>query len=610
MGSIRLKFKRFIDFPEPGEPALKHSGQCYGFSLARALLLGFFVILQFHFPEKVASQSQTTYGDCSPIINEVKGDVNIDCSGLPPKALVQLNKILKEQFSSLEKKIEEANKWKEKFDSLNNQLQISGMSDAMAEKARQFLEAGEFKKARHILDELALKEEKKLASIYYSRGLMHELEFNPLRALTEYKKASNLDPDKLDYVFSLAKVYYQQKQYKKAEENYEQVLFTYRNRAKSKPEDYNYPLAKALNNIAMVYRDTNRFKKAESHLLAALEIKKKLQINGIEKKRIISNTLENLGKLYRAEKKIEEAKPQFEQSLKLRQFLVTKNKKKFQPFVVASLVDLGITFQDDKQFEASEKKLKQALKENEEVENKLISSANRGQINNILGHLYIENKKNELAAKKFNQALEIYEEFYERNRAYGLEYASTLRNLGLLHQVLKQYEKSVAYYKQSLEIYRNLAEKNFPAFGNYLASTLTTLSLLYQEQGKLEPAVENYQEALSIFKQLKEINPTVFTSKVITTLTAMLEVYEKLDRVDAVNKTYDETLGLLRTEIKTNPEPYKNYLMNMLLLYSIHLFDHSSSEQGCKILTEAEKIKKQFSLKKDLTKFKDTHCQS
>ena len=124
--------------------------------------------------------------------------------------------------------------------------------------------------------------------------------FRPLNALPHYAKAYQYRPDRLDYANEYASTLIGQKEYKKAESVFDNLLSQLRGLATQNPGAYRPDLAMTLTNLGVVYRDTQRFGDAESAYKEALDIQRSLAAqNPAAYRPDLASILTNLGVVLR-----------------------------------------------------------------------------------------------------------------------------------------------------------------------------------------------------------------------------------------------------------------------------------------------------------------------
>jgi tetratricopeptide (TPR) repeat protein len=140
----------------------------------------------------------------------------------------------------------------------------------LSQQARERIKQGNFEEGGALLDELIAEQEAQvtdLARNHFNRAELYMLQFDPISALPHYRKAHRYAPENPEYSFALAVTLQKQKSFTEAERVYRQLL----DREQTKSER-----ATTLNNLANLYRETQRFGEGESAYREALEIRRRL----------------------------------------------------------------------------------------------------------------------------------------------------------------------------------------------------------------------------------------------------------------------------------------------------------------------------------------------
>jgi tetratricopeptide (TPR) repeat protein len=199
-----------------------------------------------------------------------------------------------------------------------------------------------------------------------------------------------------------------------------------------------------------------------------------------------------LGVIYAADEKYDQAIKVFEQALKIWQQL-----KREREWAILSN-NLGNVYKDKKDLKRAERSLKDALK----ILEKAGTPSEIALTLNNLGNVQLENEK-------FSKALEYYQKSLEIKTSIGDQFgaANTHFNLGTVHQRMaqdsygkkqaEQRQLAVDYYTRSLEAYR--------AFGarSNQGKLLYKLAYLYFQAGDKAKAGEYLPDALDIFRDLE-----------------------------------------------------------------------------------------------------------
>src|SRR5208337_3562990 len=102
---------------------------------------------------------QKSSGWCSPNIANVAGNVTVNCIGVDPRALKQLNAELNRKNLQLADKIHEADQWTTRYKELEARLSEAGDDSVLSRQAEEYLHQGELEKAGAILDQILGSEE-------------------------------------------------------------------------------------------------------------------------------------------------------------------------------------------------------------------------------------------------------------------------------------------------------------------------------------------------------------------------------------------------------------------------------------------------------------------
>lgn len=171
--------------------------------------------------------------------------------------------------------------------------------------------------------------------------------------------------------------------------------------------------------------------------------------------------------------------------------------------------------------------------------------------------LYLQNQKlYHLVEDYYVKSLKDCRERAKNNPSYDRLVALTLNNLANLHTDLNQLEIAEEEYKETLEIYRNLAKVNPEAYLPNVATTLNNLAVLYWNLNRHDIAEVEYKEALEIYRNLAKANPDAFLPFVATTLNNLGVQHNYLNQREIAEADFKEALEIRRKLAKDNPDDY------------------------------------------------------
>jgi len=185
------------------------------------------------------------------------------------------------------------------------------------------------------------------------------------------------------------------------------------------------------------------------------------------------------------------------------------------------------------------------------------SRSMQGTARNNLGNLYHNLRKFTEAEESYKEALEIYRKLAEKDPgAYLPDVATTQNNLGALYSDLRKFTEAEELYKEALEIRRKLAEKDPGAYLPDVATTQNNLGNLYSNLRKFTEAEESYKEALEIYRKLAERDPGAYLPDVAMTQNNLGALYSDLRKFTEAEESYKEALEIYRKLAEKDPGAY------------------------------------------------------
>ena len=255
-------------------------------------------------------------------------------------------------------------------------------------------------------------------------------------------------------------------------------------RAEAEQSDYLTNIAE----LAMIYRNQRRFKKAGELEAQVMETRKKAL--GVENPSTL-DSMNNLATIYREQGRLKEAEELVGQVIETRKRVLGVE----HPDNLKSISNLASVLHDQGKNDEAEQIIRQALEEMERALGKEHPDTLKS-ISNLAAVLHGQGKYDE-AEQMNRRALE------GRERVLGKEHLSTLRDVGNLAIVLQDQDK----YEEAEQMSRRALEGRERVLGKEHPHTLTSVSNLVwvlQEQGKYEAAEELNQRALERRKVLEK----------------------------------------------------------------------------------------------------------
>ncbi|MCP4219952.1 MAG: AraC family transcriptional regulator [bacterium] len=185
-------------------------------------------------------------------------------------------------------------------------------------------------------------------------------------------------------------------------------------------------------------------------------------------------------------------------------------------------------------------------------------------IRNNMGSIYLEWGQYDKALECWLEALSIKNEL----PASPASIARTLSNLGIVYKFLEQYEKGLAYFREALEKFRAVGDKNG------IAMALSNTAQIYSRQGK-------HLEALTCSRQSLELRREIKDQKGIGT------VLENIAGSHLALKDYDKALQLAREALQNHKASGNKMNIASVLLKIGHI--HYETKQYDSALEYLEK---------------------
>lgn len=159
-----------------------------------------------------------------------------------------------------------------------------------------------------------------------------------------------------------AKFLYDNKQFQLIGGLYDESLAIYRRLAATEPDTYEPYVARTLNNLAVLHKDTQRYAEAEKEYSESLEIYRKLAaVNPAVYEPDVARTLNNLANLYYYTQCYTEAEKEYSESLEIRRKLAAANPAVYEPDVAKMLNNLALLHADMQQYDEAEANCQEAL---------------------------------------------------------------------------------------------------------------------------------------------------------------------------------------------------------------------------------------------------------
>ena len=308
--------------------------------------------------------------------------------------------------------------------------------------------------------------------------------------------------------------------------------------------------------FARFNQDLNHYDKAASAYGRCLELARRNKDNSE-----IAATLNNLANLDRDQNRMEAARKEYEEALRIRRQLAQKNRHTYLPDVATILNNLANLDSAQNQQEAARKEYEEALRIRRQLAQKNPDTylPDVATTLNNLAILDSAQNQQEAAHKEYEEALRFRRQLAQKNRdTYLPDVATTLNNLAILDAAQNRMEAAHKEYEEALKTFRELAQKTPDTYLSYVAGTLNNLGVLDKDQNQMEAARKEYEEALRFRRQLAQKNPDTYLPDVATTLNNLAILDSAQNRMEAAHKEYEEALTIYERLAEQNPERFQS----------------------------------------------------
>ena len=407
-----------------------------------------------------------------------------------------------------------------------------------------------------------LKQQEKDAEYLYQLYTISAGKFDFEKATYYIELRAELDTTNADWQFDAAYYCQKQNQFHKATTYYERAIELYKQMNRSSPLTYELDVAQTLNNLAILYSDTQRFEESETMYKEALEISHRLAVSNPQTyEPYMALTSMNLAALYLKTQHLEESEAMFKEALQTYRRLAASNPQAYEPDVASTLNNLASMYKDTQRLAESEAMYKEALEicRRLAVSNPLAYEPDVARTLNNMAILYKDTHRLAESEAMYKEALEIRHRLAASNaQAYEPDVARTLNNMAILYSDTQRLEESEAMYKEALETYRRLAAPNPQAYGSDVAMTLNNMALLYLKTQRLDESEAMYKEALETYRRLAAPNPQAYEPDVARTLNNLANLYYRTQCLEESEAMYKEAMEIYRCLAAPNPQAYES----------------------------------------------------
>ena len=405
-----------------------------------------------------------------------------------------------------------------------------------------------------------LKQQEKDAEYLFQLYTIALSKFDNDKARYYIETRAELDTTNPGWQFNAGCFVQEQNDFAQARKYFSRALNGYKELAKDNPKTYEPYLASTLNNLAILYKNTQHVTESEQMYLEALESYRRLSKSKPERLPYVAGTLNNLGLLYSDTQRFEESEAMYLEALKIRRRLAKTKPDTYEPSLALTLNNLAILYKNTQRFAESEALLMEALEIQKRLakKNPQAYESDLAMTLNNLAVLYANTSRQGESETWHREVLEIYRRMAKENpKAYEPVLATTLNNLAIFYKNSQHFTESEKLHSEALEICKRLAKEDPEAYEPDVALTLNHLAALYYSTQRFEESETARMEALAIYRRLAAGNPQHFEREVAVTLNNLAILYENTHRLPESEALHLEALEIQRRLAKDNPQAYE-----------------------------------------------------
>ncbi|MEX2739329.1 MAG: tetratricopeptide repeat protein, partial [Candidatus Wukongarchaeota archaeon] len=227
-----------------------------------------------------------------------------------------------------------------------------------------------------------------------------------------------------------------------------------------------------LNNVGLVYRALGRYQEALEHYQKSLKIREEL--GDIAGKGV---TLSNIGSVYRHWGRYQEALEYHQKSLKISEEIGDRAGEG------TTLNNIGLVYRALGRYQEALEYHQKSLRIRQEIEDR----AGEGTTLNNIGEVYYAWGRFQEALEHYQKALKIQEELEDR-AGQGV----ALNNIGGVYYAWGRFQEALEYHQKALKIREEIGDRAGEG------TTLNNIGLVYYAWGRFREALEHYQKSLKI----------------------------------------------------------------------------------------------------------------
>ncbi|MEZ5196942.1 MAG: tetratricopeptide repeat protein [Bacteroidales bacterium] len=318
--------------------------------------------------------------------------------------------------------------------------------------------------------------------------------------------------------------------------------------------NYSTGIAKACNNIGLIYKEMADYDMAIEYYNKSLDIEKKADNwDGI------LNTTLNIGNIYYALSNFNKALSLYFDGLR-----IAEDRDDIKG-IQDSYNNIGSTYSELNNVDSALYYLNRSY----EISLELNDIENQASILNNLGTIFFAKNDYATALEYYHQALEIetrYDDLWSE--------ANTVRNIGGVYLMMEKFDKALDYFSQAVELSKRIEAKNL------LMSLYGDISEVYEFKG-------DFEQSLQFYKRASNLNDSIYneeSARQIAEIEAQYTFRNKDQQLQLVTK--DNELKSLKIKTQTYLIYIFASLIVLVLVLVIVFYTRSRNSRRARVLLE------------------------
>ena len=175
--------------------------------------------------------------------------------------------------------------------------------------------------------------------------------------------------------------------------------------------------------------------------------------------------------------------------------------------------------------------------------------------------------------------------------------AELLSLLGVINSKIadkKAHKQAERDYRDALEIYEELSEKDPAVYEPGLADIYNNLGIFYQKDGRRQEAEDHYQKSRELYERLAKAQPTIYEPGLAMVYNNLGNFYSDDGHRQEAEKCYQESLKIRLRLAQAQPAVYGPDLVMVYYNFGVFYYTGDCREEAMKHFTQAYALAQKY----------------